>query len=180
MPDTLKQAVLDGLHGVALTAAEQTALSQEPDLQAAVVTESEVTTDSGLGNPNPPAGGGAAPQTAPVYCRWYEGTYTLKSSVFHTVLYRWGKHTDVCYNGRTITRLNSNYYYIRDRSTSTIVDGGLLVNQTDAAGWYDLRTYSRGRMKNCVFHYGCFSETYPWVEIIAHKNGTADIHVGRS
>ena len=32
-------------------------------------------------------------------------------------------------------------------------------------------SYRQGNWENCIFHYGCFKNIYPWIEIWVNGNG---------
>ena len=111
--------------------------------------------------------------SAAVYCRWFEGWWTHTSTFGH-VAYRWGQHLDVCYNGSAVTSINSRYHFVRDRD-SLFYDRGLVANSVGSVGSWQLQSYMRGSMENCILRYGCLGTYYPSTSITAYGNGTAGI-----
>lgn len=182
----LPEAVNVALSHVAkrtVTSADRSALAAYPEFRVLAVPAGPARLTTGpvraqtMPDPQP------APFLTPrrvkprrVLCRFFEGTRETRS-IFGSVVYRWKKHLDVCYDGRKVLTVNENWYRVENRDWSWY-DRGLVSNDTGGIGSPTVRTYSRGQMESCLFKYGCFKANYPWVRINAQGNGTAEITAG--
>jgi hypothetical protein len=118
-------------------------------------------------------GSAAAP-----YCRGFSGWVDAKSWISGAWLYQWAQRLDVCYDGSAVTSLNSRYYTVGHRDWAW-KDQGLLSDSPGSLGGWQYQSYMRGHMEMCIIKFGCTTDQYPWVRIIAYGNGTASITSGK-
>jgi hypothetical protein len=116
--------------------------------------------------------------TAATYCRGFAGWVDSKSWISGASLFQWAQRLDVCYNGSAVTSLNSRYHTVSHRDWAW-KDQGLVSDSAGTTGGWQYQSYMRGHMEMCVIKFGCTTDQYPWVRIIAYGNGTASITSGK-
>lgn len=100
----------------------------------------------------------------------------VKRSFIGRVLYRYRLNVYFCWNGSAVSNVSS-YTQVRD------VDGwqdfkGNIESHENYYNWANHGTNSghysfrQGHFQNCVIKYGCISNSYPWVKIWVHRDGS--------
>ena len=115
---------------------------------------------------------------AATYCRGFSGWVDAKSWISGAWLYQWAQRLDVCYNGSAVTSLNSRYHTVGHRDWAW-KDRGLVSDSSGSVGGWQYQSFMRGHMEMCVIKFGCTTDHYPWVRIVAYGNGTASISSGK-
>lgn len=131
-----------------------------------------VASRSGIGLQIDPGGGGSGCASVDA---WRRGStlFGATAYVFHQV-----KHW--CWSYPRVTSISVGTY-VSD------VDPNYIVRGTWGHGWYfswngsgsgGHYSYRQARIENCVLHYGCIRNEYPWVEIRTYGNGGWSYNTG--
>lgn len=136
---------------------------------SALEVEGTATTSSDAGS------GGSSSASG---CRRVEVTNTLRTSVTHSVAYRYITWLRWCWNRSAGITDGFQYdFHLKDVAWTFYYRG----NVTKTGIYYEYRRgYSKSgfryhrqdRVENCVFRYGCISNTYPSNVIRGHSDGT--------
>jgi len=106
--------------------------------------------------------------------------WVRSTTFFGFTAYRFHQVKHWCWSYPDITSVNVGTYF-------SDVDPNYYVRGTWGHGWYyTWRGSSRGghysfrqaRVENCVLHYGCIRNEYPWVEIWVNGNGAWTYNAG--
>lgn len=104
------------------------------------------------------------------YCRTADIGVRARSTlgftlfVFHQVL-RW------CYNGSTVYSVPTRYLYMSDVDP-TISFRSLTTNNMYGVGTSRVTSTMQARLESCVLKYGCYGNSYPYVQIRGYGSGS--------
>jgi hypothetical protein len=134
----------------------------------------------------PPSTGPAAPASSSEDdgsysgCKWVRA-WRNKYTLLGFLAYRWNQRKYWCWSNRRITTVRVEAYM-------SDVDPNFYLREIYRSGWYysyfsgigNSGHYSRrgARVENCIFRYGCIGNTYPWVKIYAHGDGSWNAYWG--
>ena len=109
---------------------------------------------------------------ASTICGWVEATENRYAGwPDYSWEYSWHNHLDTCWNGSTVTHLNSAYAYVNHIQSGWNYRGEVSSSVGSAGGW-QLQDFKQSRMEFCVLKYGCIQSLYPSAQIIQYGNGT--------
>lgn len=178
IPQNVKQALVRVKAGK-VSASDRALLASKLEYtQLADSLSQEISTGRSTIQAQSSGAGSVAALATATYCRGFSGWVDAKSWISGAWLYQWAQRLDVCYNGSAVTSLNSRYHTVSHRDWAW-KDQGLVSDSAGAVGGWQYQSYMRGHMEMCVVRFGCTTDHYPWVRIIAYGNGTASISSGR-
>jgi hypothetical protein len=177
IPQNVKQALVRVKAGK-VSVGDRALLASKPEYTQLADTLSQRITIGQRSTAATANGDRSAAVEAATYCRGFAGWVDAKSWISGAWLYQWAQRLDVCYNGSAVTSLNSRYHSVSHRDWAW-KDQGLVSDSAGAVGGWQYQSYMRGHMEMCVVKFGCTTDHYPWVRIIAYGNGTAAISSGK-
>lgn len=158
---------------------DQAVLAPYRDIASAISgTTVRLTVTTGqTSQPGPmPSRKGASAQVAltaaSTICGWVEATENRYAGwPDYSWEYSWHNHLDTCWNGSTVTHLNSAYAYVNHIQSGWNYRGEVSSSVGSAGGW-QLQDFKQSHMEFCVLKYGCIEGMYPSAQIIQYGNGT--------
>jgi hypothetical protein len=158
---------------------DQAVLAPYRDIAGAIsrATVRLTVTTGQTSQPGPmPSRKGASAQVAltaaSTICGWVEATENRYAGwPDYSWEYSWHNHLDTCWNGSTVTHLNSAYAYVNHIQTGWNYRGEVSSSVGSAGAW-QLQDFKQSRMEFCVLKYGCIQSLYPSAQIIQYGNGT--------
>lgn len=165
----LVEAALDGT----LTDAQRQVLREDyPELAATLPDVGRMTRHLTVRDTDSPHGISATSS-----CKTVSGHHRMPSTAGFT-LYRFHHGASFCYNGSTVTSLYNRRSWLTDVDP-TIEYQGIVSNWTTGVNTSLARSFMQGHMRHCVLKYGCYANSYPWVQLNLYGNGSATYTNGR-
>ena len=122
--------------------------------------------------PTPPP---PPPPPPPLKCGAASDSVEQHSWIFGTLAYRVSASLSYCYrNGRVESGSFGNGIEASDGSAHI----SITTVDSRANGDGSWTGYVQWKAENCVFHFACLSTEYPWIRIVAHGDGSADVSKG--
>lgn len=178
IPQNVKQALVRVKSGQ-VSAKDHALLAGTPEyIQLADALSQRITSGQSIHDARASGDQSSAALATTTYCRGFAGWVDATSWISGAWLYQWAQRLGVCYNGSVVKSLNSRYHTVSHRDWAW-KDQGLMSDSPGTIGGWQYPSSMRGHMEMCVFKYGCTTDQYPWVRIIAYGNGTASITSGK-
>lgn len=164
-----------------LTPADRAALKTDPALGRTVVDPARTTTTSVASTPRRATAAetaGMSPATAASFwCRNVTATRIYRSTLGFTV-YNFNNYVNWCYelNG-TIHEIVARYWYL-SKVDPTAQWQGLLGDVAYGEGTSRYVSQYQGHFQHCVIKYGCYGDSYPYVNLQVYSSGNYTYQTG--